>query len=108
MNRGGAPTGNKNGAKQQHATNAIRQACNRIVEGDPGGRKYLAKIAEELVIKAAEGEPWAVKEVIDRLDGKPAVNVDATNHLIFEEIRRVVVDEDIIEHTNGTGLPAPH
>ena len=30
----------------------------------------LRSIAEQLVKKAEEGEPWAIKELIDRVDGK--------------------------------------
>lgn len=31
----------------------------------------LRAIAEKLVEAASEGEAWAVKEIIDRMDGKP-------------------------------------
>ena len=31
----------------------------------------LRMIAEKLVEAAEEGEPWAVKEIMDRMDGKP-------------------------------------
>jgi hypothetical protein len=30
----------------------------------------LRGIAEQLVRQAEEGEPWAIKEIIDRMDGK--------------------------------------
>ena len=30
----------------------------------------LKTIAEQLVSKAEEGEPWAIKELMDRLEGK--------------------------------------
>lgn len=34
-------------------------------------RKRVYNIAEKLVTEAENGEPWAVKEVMDRVDGKP-------------------------------------
>lgn len=34
-------------------------------------RKRVFNIAETLVSAAEAGEPWAVKEVMDRVDGKP-------------------------------------
>ena len=33
--------------------------------------KKLEKIVEKLVASAMDGEPWAVKELMDRVDGKP-------------------------------------
>jgi hypothetical protein len=30
----------------------------------------LRRIADKLVEKAIDGEPWAVKEIMDRVDGK--------------------------------------
>ncbi len=35
-------------------------------------RKRLRNIAEKLVALAEQGEAWAVQQVADRLDGKPA------------------------------------
>ena len=34
---------------------------------------------EKLLTLAADGEPWAIKELADRLDGKPAQQVIATD-----------------------------
>lgn len=44
------------------------------------GHKKLRVIAEKLVSKAMEGEGWAIEQVANRLDGKPAqdINVDAS------------------------------
>lgn len=38
--------------------------------------RKLRLIANKLVDAAVEGEPWAVKEVMDRIDGKPAQTAD--------------------------------
>jgi hypothetical protein len=45
----------------------------RAIAQDDGVR--LRKAAEKLLDKAAEGEPWAIKEIADRLDGKSQQNV---------------------------------
>jgi hypothetical protein len=63
-NRGGAPIGNQNGKKGKLFFNQLRMA---LVQED--GRK-LRNIAQKLVDAAEQGEPWAIKEVIDRVDGK--------------------------------------
>ena len=64
-NKGGAPTGNQNGKKGKLFYDALRVA---LVQED---RKTLRKITDTLVKAAMDGEPWAVKEVMDRIDGKP-------------------------------------
>jgi hypothetical protein len=63
-NKGGAPVGNQNGKKGKLFFNQLRMA---LVQED--GRK-LRNIAQKLVDAAEQGEPWAIKEVIDRVDGK--------------------------------------
>lgn len=61
----GAPIGNRNASKSKLWEDAIRRA----VLQDDG--KRLRAIAERLLDKAAEGDVAAIKEVGDRLDGKP-------------------------------------
>jgi len=56
--------GNQNGANQRKPFVAM---LNRKVLQDP---KKLEKIVDKLLDQAQEGEPWAVREVVDRLDGK--------------------------------------
>ena len=60
--RGGQP-GNQNAAKQRMFYDKLRLVLTQQPE-------RLRKIAEELVSKAEQGEPWAIKELIDRVDGK--------------------------------------
>ena len=49
---------------------AVRMA---VSEDDPvTKRRKLRVIADKLVAKAIEGESWAIAQVADRLDGKPA------------------------------------
>ncbi len=61
--RGGQP-GNDNATKNK----PWRQALDRAIAQDDG--KRLRAAAEQLLTCAANGEPWAVKEIADRLDGK--------------------------------------
>ena len=61
-----APIGNRNAHKGKIFFDALRRA----MAGDD--HKRLRKSAERLLDLAAEGEPWAIKELADRLDGRPA------------------------------------
>lgn len=61
----GAPVGNLNAAKEKK----WYEALDRAIKQDEG--KRLRAAAEKLLDLAAEGESWAVKELGDRLDGKP-------------------------------------
>jgi len=65
----GAPVGNQYNAKGKLVTDAIRKA---IVQ-DKG--KKLHKGVAALMDAFAEGQPWAVEQVMNRLEGKPAQGV---------------------------------
>lgn len=63
------------------ADKRFREALNIAVnEETAGGIKKLRAIATKLVDCAMAGESWAVQQVADRLDGRPAqdINVDAS------------------------------
>jgi hypothetical protein len=60
--RGGQP-GNQNAAKQRMFYDKLRL----VLTQEP---HRLRSIAEHLIKKAEEGEPWAIRELIDRVDGK--------------------------------------
>lgn len=45
-------------------------ALERAIAQDDGIR--LRKAAESLLTQAANGEPWAIEKLADRLDGKPS------------------------------------
>lgn len=59
----GAPLGNTNGRKHHIFAGQLR----KIMAEERG---KLEKLARVLVDAAEQGEPWAMKELIDRLDGK--------------------------------------
>lgn len=68
----GAPKGNQNAAKGRMFKDALRKALKE------DGVDRLPLIAQTLVEKAIDGEQWAVQEVANRLDGKPAQEVAVT------------------------------
>jgi len=65
VDKGGAPIGNDNAKKGKLFYDQLRKV---LVQND---QLKLRQVSEKLVDAAIEGEPWAVKEIIDRMDGKP-------------------------------------
>jgi hypothetical protein len=68
-----APIGNQNARKAKIWEQAIKRALARKANStvDNG----LDLLADQIVAQAAAGEAWALKEVGDRLDGKPAQSI---------------------------------
>jgi hypothetical protein len=64
----GAPVGNNNNKKNREWSEAIRKA---VVQ-----RKELDKLANALIDRALEGDLGALKELGDRLEGKPSQQID--------------------------------
>lgn len=62
-NKGGAPIGNQNGKKGKLFYDRLRK---HLVQNP----QKLEKIVTTLCQAAEDGEPWAVKEIMDRVDGK--------------------------------------
>jgi hypothetical protein len=67
----GAPVGNQNAKTAKRWQSAITRALARAADGK-GVEAGLDTLADKLVGLAAAGEQWAIREVGDRLDGKPA------------------------------------
>ena len=61
----GAPLGNKNATKNKPWSEAI----NRALLAEDG--KKLRALADRLIAKAEEGDVSALKEIGDRMEGKP-------------------------------------
>ena len=61
-NPGGRPS-------EKEFVGALRLALS---EPDETGKRKLRSIADRLVEAAVNGESWAIQQVADRLDGKPA------------------------------------
>lgn len=72
MAEAGAPEGNNNYKKGAIFNDALRRA----IAQDDG--KRIRDAAEKLLDLAAEGTPWAVRELIDRTDGKAFQSVAVT------------------------------
>jgi hypothetical protein len=87
----GAPEGNQNSIKNNRLwTETIKRV---LIQDDVKGEKIRA-IANKLIEKAQEGDMQAIKELGDRLDGKPNQSVDAniTGDLTITKIERAIVD----------------
>jgi hypothetical protein len=82
-NKGGGQLGNQNAKKGKLFYNELRKA---LVQQD---QLKLRLIADKLVEKATEGESWAVKEIIDRVDGK-AVQATEISGADGEDLKLVV------------------
>lgn len=90
MAKKGAQEGNNNYLKGAIFNDALRRAITQ----DDG--KRIRAAAEKLLDLAADGTPWAVRELADRTDGKAAMSValsgDAANPFVVSVIERVIID----------------
>jgi len=69
-NKGGAPKGNNNAGKNKAWSDAVRKA---LIQSKGG----IASAAKQLVKLANAGDLGALKEIGNRLDGRPAQAVQA-------------------------------
>ena len=67
-----APIGNTNAVKGKMFYDKLRKRLTQ----EP---HRLERIVNELITQAEQGEAWAVKEVIDRLDGKAVQTTEMQN-----------------------------
>lgn len=67
----GAPLGNQNARKAKRWESAITRALAKVAAG-AGVEAGLDALADQLVNAAVKGEQWALIEIGNRLDGKPA------------------------------------
>ena len=73
----GAPLGNQNAKKGKAWADAIKRAIREKYDGEDWESK-LAALAKNLVDAAAKGDLGALKEVGDRIDGKPKQQIEAS------------------------------
>lgn len=69
---GGQP-GNQNAAKAKVWEQAIKRALAR--HSNKNVDSGLDDVADKLIAAAINGDQWAIKEIGDRLEGKPAQSV---------------------------------
>ena len=88
-----AEKGNQYAAKAKRWSMAIERALEKRSRGDMV--KALDDLAEKLLQAAENGEQWALKELGDRLEGKPSQQVqlsgDPENPVAFTEVVRKIV-----------------
>jgi len=71
----GAQPGNSNAVKGKAFLAALRKVMAEFGEGE-GVDGGLRKLARKLATAALDdGEPWAMQEIMNRFDGKPAQSV---------------------------------
>ena len=90
---GNANSGSMPGRANREFLAALRVALNSKGEG-----VRLRKIAENLVSAALTSEQWAIQEVANRLDGKPAQIIagDEDRPLnLVTTIRRIIIDGEV-------------
>jgi len=78
---GGAPKGNNNGGKNKIWSDALRLE----LAGTRNAAK-LRRLAKKLIEQAEDGNMQAMKEIGDRLEGKPNQSIDvAVTEITHEE-----------------------
>lgn len=77
MNKGGAPLGNKNGTKNRVWSLAIEKAVQKKY-GKKKTLDALMELAEVLLEKCEDKDIVALKELGDRLEGKPAQSMEVS------------------------------
>lgn len=86
--------------KEKSFYNALSVALNQVNGIDVDGSRVtkLRTIAEKLVNAAEAGESWAIKEVADRIDGKPMQAVEHTGEdggpVMFKTIYETIKAHD--------------
>lgn len=90
-----APVGNQNAAKAKRWQSAITRALAKVSDGQ-GVEAGLDKLAAQLVACALGGEQWALKEVGDRMDGKPAQALTVSGDedggpIKYQKVERVIL-----------------
>lgn len=78
---GGRPKGS---TKPKVMAEALMLALSREAENEDGPTKKLNIIANQLVDLAMTGDVPAIKEIFDRIDGKPHQSVDLDGQLAGE------------------------
>lgn len=89
---GGAPIGNRNRSN----TKLWEEAIRRAVLADDG--KRLRAIAERLLDKAAEGDIAAIKELGDRIDGRPAQMIGVGQDPNADPMQITRIERAIVGH----------
>lgn len=69
---------------------------NKVVKGVAGDA-----VAWRLILSASQGEGWAIREIMDRLDGRPIdAKTDDNRDLMDEEIEVIPKSKDVENRVN--------
>src|SRR4051794_21501702 len=97
----GRPRGSENKDKP------FRKALRIEIAAAGEDHKALRLVARALISKAQEGDVQAIKEVADRLDGKPVRAIEHGNPGEFDDMSDADLYREAIEAAKRLGLPAP-
>jgi cephalosporin-C deacetylase-like acetyl esterase len=91
-----AALGSKNRAKGKQWQDALQYALATYeVAGEVERGQALKAIARKVVDNAIKGDKDAIREVADRLDGKPNVSVDVTQTLEIIRTAAEMTDDEL-------------
>jgi hypothetical protein len=85
-------------------TTALAKLLNREVPNDPHGRTFADLIAESVFCRAIKGDLEAVKEITDRVEGKPSV---APNHRLSRPARFIIKYAEPLPKFEGEEIHSP-
>lgn len=95
----GAPVGNKNATKNKLWEDTLRRAL--LAEDG----KKLRALAEKLIARAEEGDVTALKEIGDRIDGKPTQTIAGDADRPLRTVSRIELAPLTASLGLGTGSP---
>jgi hypothetical protein len=77
-----------NPAGRGHTPSLVAALRSELGERESGGKPAIREIAARLVDMALDGDIRAIREVLDRVDGKPvqAVSVDTRGPIVLNPI----------------------
>lgn len=92
---------------------AVNRAVKRRLEKSEGKPQKLERLADKLVSMALSGDMQAIKEIGDRLDGRPFQSVDhsskdGTMTPQAIEIRAVIPEHEEEEQPKANGAGSVH
>ena len=104
----GNPLGRLPGEKQ-FADQLRIVLAEPVDKNDPKSVRKIRRIAEKLVECALNGEPWAIAQVADRIDGKAALSVDGVTfrHRYVVEVPAQLSEEEWVKQYSLPALRAP-
>jgi hypothetical protein len=100
----GAPLGNQNARKAKRWENAIKRALGKM--GNDNLSAGLDRLADKVVTMALEGDPWAITEIGNRIDGKPRQQVEINGEFRHRDVSSEPLSADEWEQTYGHRVEA--